>query len=247
MTALDGAIMRRFGPLLVTVPFLATIFAMYARQFVPFGAGILGGVFVGVLWALLLGGLASGLARWSGWRTGLANTPVFLAIAATGLMIGGGYMYASMMNEALAEPTLTYAVLGALMQPAVPFYIVLNSALELVLIALTVHWNWRVGSTRRSLLLAGAAAYFAVRVWTYLVYAENRLEITQHTLSDADVSWFQQTLATDFRIWLNAVVFVCFLLAAFIPPFGLTASRSILSGDRLPARRGSYEAEGSIA
>jgi hypothetical membrane protein len=56
-----------------------------------------------------------------------------------------------------------------------------------------------------------------MRIWTYLVFAETRLDITQHTLSQADVDWFKRTLAADFRVVLNNVTYVCFLLAAFLP------------------------------
>jgi hypothetical protein len=31
-----------------------------------------------------------------------------------------------------------------------------------------------------------------MRIWTYLVFAETRLEISQHPLSQADVEWFKQ-------------------------------------------------------
>jgi hypothetical protein len=67
------------------------------------------------------------------------------------------------------------------------------------------------------LVLVGITTYFIMRVWTYLVFAEPRLEVTQHTLSAADVEWFKQTLTTDFRIVLNIVTYICLLAAGFIP------------------------------
>jgi hypothetical protein len=62
--------------------------------------------------------------------------PLLLGIVATGLMAGGGLMYSAMMTGALDEPSLTYAVLSALRQPAVPFFITLNSAMELGIVSL---------------------------------------------------------------------------------------------------------------
>jgi hypothetical protein len=171
----------------------------------------------GVLWALLLGFIAERLMRREAWRGWLANAPVFLGVIATGLMIGGGTMYASLTSAALDEPSMTYAVLSALMKPAVPFYIILNTLMELFLVSLAVFGNWDTSPRRRTLILVGAMAYLAMRVWTYLVYAETRLVISQQPLSQADVEWFKRTLATDFRIVLNLVTNVSFLLAAFVP------------------------------
>ena len=128
-------------------------------------------------------------------------------------------MYASMMAAALSEPSMTYAVLSALMWPAVPFYITLNSAMELVLVALLVFWNWDTDGRRRALILAAVAAYFVIRVWTYLVFAETRLDIARHALSPGDVEWFKQTLATDFRTVFNLIAYVCLILAALLPPW----------------------------
>ena len=213
----DVRSLDHFGPYLAAVPFLMIIFGCYGR-ILPFGPlGILGMALVGLLWALALGFVASWLERREAWRAHLANAPLLLGIVATGLMIGGGVMYGSMMREALGEPSLTYAVLSALMQPAVPFYIVLNTTMELLLVPLLVFWNWDTGPKRKALVLIGVITYLAMRIWTYLVFAEMRLGLSQQTLSAADVAWFEQTLATDFRIVLNLITFTCFLLAAVAP------------------------------
>jgi hypothetical protein len=200
------------------VPFLAVIFAFYAGEFLPFGyAGVIGGALVGFLWALLLGFSAERLMLRVNWSAWLANASVGLGIVTTGLLIGAGYMYMAMTGAALDEPSMTYAVLSALMKPAVPYYIVLNSALELFLVALVVFWNRDTDQVRRTLISVGVMSYFAMRVWTYFVHAEMRLEISQHTLSAVDVEWFRRTLTTDYRIVLNIITHVCFILAAFIP------------------------------
>jgi hypothetical protein len=112
---------------------------------------------------------------------------------------------------------VTYAVLSALMWPAVPFYITLNSPMELALVSLLVFWNWEVDRRRRVLILVGVTIYFAMRVWTYHVFAEARLDIARHTLSQVDVERFKQ--ATDFRPVLNVITFICLILAALVPPW----------------------------
>ncbi|MEJ2559364.1 MAG: hypothetical protein P8186_24755 [Anaerolineae bacterium] len=89
--------------------------------------------------------------------------------------------------------------------------------MELFLVSLIVFWNWDTSPNRRTFILIGIIAYFAMLIWTHLVYVEPRLEITLHTLSQADVEWFKQTLATDFRPVLNSITYACFALAAFLP------------------------------
>jgi hypothetical protein len=210
---------HRLGPYLVVVPILMVILGLYGKVFLGFGyfgrvAGAVGGFF----WALLTGyGAASLMLHWQ--SSVRANTPLFLPILAIGLMTGAGLMYTWMMAAALSEPSTTGAALSALMWPAVPFYIVLNSAMELLLLALLVFWNWDTDRRRRMLIVASVAVYFGMRVWTYLVFAETRLDIASHALSPADIEWFRQTLNADFRIVLNILVFALLVLAACIPPW----------------------------
>jgi hypothetical protein len=209
----------RVGPYLVVAPMLMIILGFYGKMFL--GAGILAaaaGAVAGLLWALVTGFGAASIMRH--WRSSVrANTPLFLAIITIGLMTGGGLMYAWMMAAALSEPSTSSTVLSALMWPAVPFYIVLNSAMELFLLSLVVFWNWDTHRRRRMLIVAGVAVYFVMRVWTYLVFAETRLDIASHTLSPDDIEWFRQTLSGDFRIVLNIIVFALLLIAACIPPW----------------------------
>jgi hypothetical protein len=67
-------------------------------------------------------------------------------------------------------------------------------------------------------ILLSVVVYFVMRVWTYAVFAEMRLDITRHALSPADVKWFRSTLAMDFRIVLNLISFVCLVLATLASP-----------------------------
>ena len=129
---------KRPGPYLVVAPVLMVILSFYGRMFL--GSALLGtlaGAVAGLLWALLAGCGATWLMRH--WQSVVrANTPLCLTIIAIGLMTGAGLMYAWMMVAALDEPSTTSATVSALMWPAVPFYIALNSAMELLLLALLV-------------------------------------------------------------------------------------------------------------
>ena len=100
------------------------------------------------------------------------------------------------------------------MWPAVPFFIALNSTMEILLVGLLVFCNWDSYPRRRTLIILGVATYFVMRVWTYLVFAEVRLDIAQHALSPADVEWFKATLAMDLRVVLNLISYICLVLAA---------------------------------
>ncbi len=100
--------------------------------------GIIGFAFVGFLWALFLGFIAKRLMRWEAQSEWLANTPVLLSIMALGLMSGAGIMYMLMMNAVLSVPSTTYAILSALMRPVVPYYIVINSLMELLIVPFAV-------------------------------------------------------------------------------------------------------------
>jgi hypothetical protein len=211
---------RDNGSYVVVAVTLATIGAFYGKAFLPFGviSAVLGAA-AGLLWAMLIGFIARRLMRQARATRLLADTPVALAVIALGLMTGAGLMYGWMMAAALAESSATYALLSALMWPAVPFYIALNSAMELLIVALLVLWNWQINRRRRTLVLVAVAAYFVMRVWTYLVFAEIRLDIALRPLTASDVEWFKQTLAMDFRIALNLIAFVCLVLAAFVAPW----------------------------
>ncbi len=205
-------------PYLIVAPILATIGAFYGKIFLPKDVvGPIAGAVAGLVWALLLGVIAHRLMRRQSSIAVLANAPVALAIIAIGLMTGAGLMYGWMMAAALSEPSTTYAVLSALMWPAVPFFIALNSTMEILLVGLLVFCNWDSDPRRRTLIILGVATYFVMRVWTYLVFAEARLDIAQHALSPADVEWFKATLAMDLRVVLNLISYICLVLAALLP------------------------------
>lgn len=207
----------RFGPYVVAIPFAMILFGFYGT-FLPYGLlGIAGFSVIGLIWALFLGFIANRLLRREVWHKWLANTPLFLSIIAVGFMAGGGSMYIFMMFGAVKEASTTYATLSALMQPAVPFFIIINTALELVIMLLVVFFNWNVDGRRRNLSLIGVGLYLVMRIWTYLVYAETRLAISTETLSAADVEWFTRTLATDYRPILEVIAQGLFILAAMIP------------------------------
>jgi hypothetical protein len=99
----------------------------------------------------------------------------------------------------------------------VPYYIALNSVMELLLVPASIFFNWDATPWRRWLTVAAAVVYVAQRVWTYAVYAEMRLKTGTSPLSDEDLAWFRRTLAADYRSFVNVAVFACLAAAAFFP------------------------------
>jgi hypothetical protein len=144
-----------------------------------------------------------------------------------------------MMTAAVSEPSTTYAALSALMQPAVPYFIVVNTLMEALVIPLVLFLNWHVPENRRALIVIAALVYFAMRVWTYLIYAPMRLDISAQPLTVEDVEWFRRTLATDYRVGLNVITHILFICAAFLPASSRSgqrvASRQIRSSGAAPA------------
>jgi hypothetical protein len=207
----------RLSPYFVAIPFAMVLFGFYGT-FLPFGfLGIAGFALVGALWALALGFVAKRLMQRQAWSRWLPNAPLFLAIIAIGFMAGGGVMYIFMMLSVLEVPATTYAILSALMQPAVPFFILINTALELLVMLLIVFLNWDAGRRRRWFSVAGVGLYLLMRIWTYLVYAETRLAISNQPLSAADVEWFRSTLVVDYRAVIELVSQGFLILAAMNP------------------------------
>src|SRR5262245_54381640 len=98
---------NHLGPYLVVAPILMIILSFYGRMFLGSpGSGSVAGAGAGLLWALLTGWAAAWLMRH--WPSSVrANTPLFLAILAIGLMTGAGLMYGWMMAAALNEPSTT--------------------------------------------------------------------------------------------------------------------------------------------
>lgn len=126
------------------------------------------------------------------------------------------HVYAHDERGRFSVPSTTYAILSAFMQPAVPYYIIINSLMELLIVPFAVFLNWDATPKRRTFVIIGVVLYFVILVWTYLVYAETRLEISEQALTAADMEWFKWTLVTDYRVVLELISQGFFVLAAFV-------------------------------
>lgn len=203
-------------PYLFTVPATSLVMALASTGLALGKSGIVAGAAVGLAWGTVLGVVVERLIRRPRWKRRLANGFVFLVIVASGLMLGGGVMYGLLMRAAAAAPA---AMLSAMMQPTIPFFIILNTPLELLAVPGAVFATWQ-NDTRRRLILIGAASFYGLRIWSYLAYVPQRMDIASRPLLPQDLEWFQRSMEIDYRSLLVAVVFVVFTSAAFVadPP-----------------------------
>jgi hypothetical protein len=200
-------------PYLITVPATSLVVALGATGLALGTAGIIGGAALGLAWSVVLGIAVERVLRTRHGQHRLANGSVFLAIVASGVIFGGGLMYGLLMRAAAVAPA---EVLSAMMQPTIPFFIILNTPLELVVVPCAIFANWQ-NHTRRRLILISAASFYVLRIWSYLAYVPNRMEIASRALLPRDIEWFQRSMVVDYRPVLVAVVFVAFTIAAFVP------------------------------
>lgn len=209
-----GDVIRRLpnSPYFIVVPATSLVVALASTGLGLEPGAILGGAAFGAVWGVGLGALVERVIDRDDWRQRLADGTVFLGIVGSGVMLGGGVMYALLMSAAATAPP---AILSAMMQPTIPFFIVLNTPLELVGVPGAVFANWHQ-HTRRRLMVIVAAAFYTLRIWSYVVYVSGRMEIASRPLSPQDLEWFERSMGVDYRPLLVAIVFVGFTIAAFV-------------------------------
>jgi len=200
---------------LVATPLIALVSGSYGKVMHRGPWGYVSGAVAGILWSLLAWFVAARLDATQAAAILSADLSLGACVLATGLLAGSG-IYVLVSLSVLREPSTTYAVLSAMMRPTVPFYISINSAMELLFLPLVLFLNWNAGPARRWIIVAACVIYAAQRVWTYAVYAERRLTTATQPLSEADVAWYRQSIATDYRAIINVAVFVLFTVAAVV-------------------------------
>jgi hypothetical protein len=212
--------------------------AVAGTSLVGFSAGTLGGpvaamIFgaVGFLWGVLAVLVAKRLTR-SSRPTVFANVSLYAATFASTCLTGLGLQIMPIMDVSVTHAPQFFA---DLVRPpigdaeALPFYL-LNTPLEWLFIPGALLLNARI-PRRRTLILAAATLYFAMRVWSYLYFISDILEwnrgMTGQPLSSAQL--VQAVLWVDLswvRLGLDAATALLLLGAAFIPAAGADAQDS---------------------
>lgn len=202
-------------PFLVVVPFSAVITGWFNLSgFLPLPVAVL----VGAAWGVGLGLVATWVGRHERWRARLEDGFVAAGVVAVAFAACGGLAFLLMLGGALSAESLTGEALHALFLPSIPYYIVTNSVLEMLLIPMVLYLGWRAGR-RRVVLLAAGAIYFAMWVWTYLVFVPARLGWAEgagatEVLTAADRRQAASDLMVDDPRWIVLLVILALLLLA---------------------------------
>jgi hypothetical protein len=205
-------------PYAVVVPFSALITGLFNLSgVIPWPLAVL----IGAAWGCVIGLIVHRIAkRRAAW---VENTLVVLGAAGFAFAGCGGLMAILLLNGALNSTSLTGEALEQMFLPSIPYYIAVNSILELLIIPAILYVAWRPGR-RRILIVAAAALYFGMRVWTYLAFVPARLgwadsEHSTQPLSDLERAQASKDLMLNDPRWiLLLIMFLLFLLAAFLRP-----------------------------
>ncbi len=220
--------------ILLTVPFSALVTGLFnLGEFLPWPVAVL----AGAAWGVLLALLGSWIGRRPRRRTGAEN--VLLAAGVTGFAFAGcgGLMAILLEKGALNSPSLTGETLEQLFLPSIPYYIVTNGLLETLIVPLLVVVGWRPGR-RRLLIVAAACLYFAMRIWTYLVFVPARMGWADsghsgQSLTPAERAQAASDLMLDDPRWAMVLLMFGLLLSAtFLRSAGGDAPRRHTEGSQ---------------
>lgn len=223
---------KAWQPFLLAVPFTTVVTGLFnLSEAMPAPLAVA----VGAAWGVLLGLVAAAIMRrrpkLGAW---IEDGLVFAGVLAFAFAGCGGLMAILMLNGALESASLTGESLEAMFLPSIPYYIIVNSILEILLVPAVVYFGWRAGR-RRVLIMAAVVLYFAMRVWTYLVFVPGRLgwadeEHSTDTMTPADLDRAADDLMLDDPRWAMVLaMLVLFLLAAHLP-----AVRAVKTGPDSP-------------
>jgi hypothetical protein len=206
----------RIAPFALVAVFTIVVQGLSLMEFLPLPIALL----IGAGWAAVIG-LA---ARWAGRRPTLSawaeDGLVALGCLTMALFAFGGAIGLMMLGTALDSSSITGETMVTMFLPSIPIAIAANVPTELIIIPGLLILGWRPG-IRRILFVTAAALYFVHRIWTYLVFASDRLDFataqrSTTVLNSAEKDQLTAALHLDDLRWItNLVIFAVFLLAAF--------------------------------
>ena len=187
-------------------------------EFLPVPVALL----AGAVWAGMIGLVASRVRRKPTVSAWVEDGLVALGTTAMALFAFGGAIGLMMLGSALDSSSITGETMVTMFLPSIPIAIAANVPTELFVIPGLLILAWRTGF-RRVLIVVAAGLYFVLRVWTYLVFASDRLDFADAErsttpLTAAERDQFAAAFHVDDpRRILNLLIFAVFLLAAFLP------------------------------
>lgn len=205
-------------PFFLAVPFATVITGLFnLSDFVPVPVAIA----IGAVWGTAVGLIANRVGKNALPRAWFEDALVYLGTVCFAFAGCGGLMAILLLKGAIGSTSLTGEALERTFLPSIPYYIAVNSVLEVLVIPAILYFAWRPGR-RRILIVATAAAYFVMRVWTYLAFVPARLgwadsDHSAQSLSAAERNQAAKDLMLDDPRWIPLLVmFAVFLLAAHL-------------------------------
>ncbi len=205
-------------PVLLAAAFTTVVTGLFnLSELMPLPLALAAGVALGAVVGLL--------ARWlrakpiGGW---LEDGFVGLGAVAFAFAGCGGLMAILLLDGTLASSSVTGETLASTFLPSIPYYIAVNSVLEMLIVPAVLVLGWRPGP-RRVLILGTAAAYFAMRIWTYLAFVPARQgwaegEHSTQALTAAERTQAANDLMLDDPRWiLLLALFAIFVVAMALP------------------------------
>jgi hypothetical protein len=206
----------RIAPFALVAVFTVVVEGLSLMEFIPLPIALL----IGAGWAVLIGVCARWVSRRPALSAWAEDGLVALGCVTMALFAFGGAIGLMMLGAALESSSITGETMVTMFLPSIPIAIAANVPTELVIIPGLLVLGWRPG-IRRTLFVSAATLYFVHRIWTYLVFAPDRLDFaaaerSTAALTAAEKDQFTAALHVDDPRWiLNLLIFAVFLLSAF--------------------------------
>ena len=202
-------------PFCLSVSFTVAIQTLGLSEFLPVSLALP----AAAGWGIAIGMIAIRIRNNLTLSAWLEDALVVVGAVAMAFFAFGGLVGILLLSSALKSSSLSGETLVLMFLPSIPLAIIANVPVELLVVPVLLILGWREG-TRRILIVVAAALYFVHRVWTYLVFASDRLDFAQTEksttpLTAAERQQFYADLHLDDPRWiLNLAIFAVFLFAA---------------------------------
>jgi hypothetical protein len=142
-----------------------------------------------------------------------------------------------LLSAGLSTPSTTFTMIHPPFAGTSNLFIItMNSLMEWLLIPAALFLNWHIPK-RRTLIVIAAAAFYAMRVWSYVYFVPNIFEFGALPPDGP----FSAEVVERFRMWVNlnwiriaiqdVLTYLLFLLAAFVPASAPSTFRK-LAGEK---------------
>lgn len=201
-------------PFWLAVMFTAVVQGLSLSEFVPVPVALL----AGAGWGVAIGLVATWIRKRMTLSAWVEDVLVALGTVAMAVFAFGGAIGILLLNSAFNSSSLTGETVVSMFLPSIPIAIAANGPTELLVIPVLLILGWRAG-WRRLLIVAATALYAVHRIWTYLVFASDRLDFAETERSTTPLTAAErEQLSSDLHLddprWLlNLLVFAVFLLA----------------------------------